>query len=114
MKRNHTRLNTEAHEKQHKRSGLPSARQLCRSPVEAREFGAPAALDQKGKSEEQAPCIDVRHDDVEQPRLSGLLVLMVKRDQPVSGKRHDLPPDQEQKCIGGSKDNRQAEKQDVK
>jgi len=55
MERNDTRLNAKAQEKQHKRGGLPPARQLRRGPVEAREFGAATGLDQEAKPRSRHP-----------------------------------------------------------
>src|SRR6185312_5750338 len=65
MKRNDTGFNAETKEKQHKRSGLVAARQLCRAFMEARELGAATGLSQESKTEEQAPGVDVSHDDVQ-------------------------------------------------
>ncbi len=53
------------------------------------------------------------HDDVQQPGAPTLPVFVIKRDQPVGRKRHYFPADQEEEGIGGSKDDRQAQKQEM-
>ncbi len=94
MERNDTRFNAKSQEKQHKSSRLLSASQLQRNGAEAREFGAAADVNQQRKAKQQTPGINVRHDDVQQSRSSGLPVLVVERNQPVSGKRHHFPRNQ--------------------
>ncbi len=56
----------------------------------------------------------MRHDDVEQAGSPGFPVFVVKRDQTIGGERHHFPRDQEQEGIGRSKNDRQAEKQEMK
>lgn len=110
MEGNDTRFNAESHEEQNKRSGLLAAVELGGDGTEAGEFGAAAGLDQQSETKQQATGVNVRHDDVKQPRSPALVVFMVKRHKPVGGKRHEFPCNQEQKGIRSGKDNRQAEK----
>jgi len=110
MEGDDTRFNAESQEEQNKRSDLLSAVELGCDGTEAGEFGAAAGVDQEGETKKQAPGVDVRHDDVEQTRSSGLPVFVVERHQPVSGKRHHFPCNQKQEGIRSGKDNRQAEK----
>ena len=53
------------------------------------------------------------HDDVEQARSPGFPIFVVKRDQTIGSQRHNFPPDQKEESIGGSKNDRQAEKQEM-
>src|SRR5260370_6996569 len=114
MERNTPRLDAEAQEEQHKCSGLLGAGHLCRGRAEAREVRAAADLNQKSETEEQAPSVDMGHDDVEQSRSPRFLILVVKRDEPVGNQRHHFPPDQKEETISDSKTNRQPEKQKMK
>ncbi len=65
MKRNDTGFNAETQEEQHKRNGLLTVWQLRAGRAETRELGAAAGLSQQSKTEQQAPGIDVSHDDVQ-------------------------------------------------
>src|SRR6266536_5675724 len=111
VERNDTRFNAESQEKQHNSSRLLSASQLQRNGAEAGEFGVAADVNQQRKAKQQTAGINVRHDDVQQSRSSGLPVLVVERNQPVSGKRHHFTRNEKQERVGSGKYNRQAEKQ---
>src|SRR5258708_7243083 len=113
VKRNDAGLNPESQKEQNKRGQLLSAVEMGCDRTEAGEFGAAAGVNQQRETKQQAPGVNVRHDDVEQSRSPSLPVFVVEGHQPVSSKRHYFPCNQKQKGIRRSKNNRHAEKQQM-
>ena len=113
VQRNDTRLDAKTQEEQQEDRVLLAGWQPGCQRMKRRKIQSAARGGQDHESNHQKTRAGVGHDQKKSPGGSGFRLFMFEGDQAIRRKRHHFPRQQEEKCVGGSKDERQTEEQNV-
>ena len=113
VQRHDARLDAETEQEQDERRVTFAGRHFSAEAVQAVEAVIARGLEQQQETEDDAPGVDVRHDEVKHTRIARLGLIVLEAHEAISRQRHDLPGDEEQPDVVRHEDECRGQQQRV-